>query len=60
MLLGEEQVVLGASIGIAFGGVLTDGPEVLLRREADLAMYLAKRAGTDCYRVFEGENAATL
>ena len=59
MLLGEEQVVLGASIGIAFGGVLTDGPEVLLR-EADLAMYLAKRAGTDCYRVFEGENAATL
>ena len=59
MLLGEEQVVFGASIGIAFGGVLTDGPEVLLR-EADLAMYLAKRAGRDCYRVFEGENAATL
>ena len=57
--LGDEQLVLGASIGIARGGVFIDSPEVLLR-EADLAMYLAKRAGKDCYRVFEGENTTTL
>jgi diguanylate cyclase (GGDEF)-like protein len=51
IILGEEHVRLGASIGVARAGALTDNPHALLR-EADLAMYLAKRAGKNCYRTF--------
>lgn len=52
VLINGERIQLGASIGISHGGPLTDNPDDLLR-QADFAMYLAKRAGKGCYRVFE-------
>jgi diguanylate cyclase (GGDEF)-like protein/PAS domain S-box-containing protein len=49
LAFGAVSVVLGASIGIALpdGGSL---PDVLMRR-ADEAMYRAKRAGGNCFRM---------
>ena len=56
LLAGREQVRLGSrdvtcslSIGIAAGEV----PAEQLLRDADLAMYAAKRAGRNAYAVFE-------
>jgi diguanylate cyclase (GGDEF)-like protein len=53
MLLAGERVTLGASIGVA----LSDGrssPENLLRN-ADLAMYVAKRDRKGSYALFESD-----
>jgi diguanylate cyclase (GGDEF)-like protein/PAS domain S-box-containing protein len=52
-LLGME-VVLSASVGIAFTESGTETTDVLLRN-ADLAMYRAKAAGKNGYQVFEPE-----
>ena len=52
MQLPDRDVAIGASIGIAFA----DRPDTesdLLLGHADAAMYLAKREGKGCYRVFE-------
>jgi diguanylate cyclase (GGDEF)-like protein len=46
-----------ASIGIAAGDRATAGD---LLRDADTALYQAKAAGKDCYRVFEPEMHTTL
>jgi diguanylate cyclase (GGDEF)-like protein len=54
IVLGETQIQIGASIGISRGGAVTDTADALLRN-ADVAMYLAKRAGKNCYRLFEAE-----
>lgn len=44
MLVGEQEVTVGASIGVAFYG--RDGEDAAgLLRHADVAMYCAKRAG---------------
>ena len=49
-LLGEEEVFVGASVGVAIGDG-TEGSEELIRR-ADEAMYQAKRSGRGRYEVF--------
>jgi len=58
-LLNEKsEVVVTASIGIAFGGADLDGHEELLR-DADLAMYRAKASGKARYEVFDTGSRAT-
>jgi diguanylate cyclase (GGDEF)-like protein/PAS domain S-box-containing protein len=47
-----SEVVVTASIGIAFGGIGLEGPEDLLR-DADLAMYRAKATGKARFEVFD-------
>jgi diguanylate cyclase (GGDEF)-like protein/PAS domain S-box-containing protein len=51
--LGEKEVVITASIGIAFGCSETAGDQLL--RNADLAMYTAKSRGKARYELFEPE-----
>jgi len=51
--LGEHKVLLSASIGIAVTRDPDDDPEKLLR-DADVAMYRAKRQGGSRYALFEG------
>jgi diguanylate cyclase (GGDEF)-like protein/PAS domain S-box-containing protein len=51
--LGGSEVVVGASIGIAHARSGTTA-EVLLR-DADVAMYVAKREGKNRYTIFEPE-----
>jgi diguanylate cyclase (GGDEF)-like protein/PAS domain S-box-containing protein len=48
-----RQLRVTASIGIAMGGDADDADDVL--RNADIAMYRAKRAGTGRYAIFERE-----
>jgi diguanylate cyclase (GGDEF)-like protein len=58
-LLQEQQVVIGASIGVAMvpdeGG---DAHQVI--KNADLALYDAKRAGRGCHRFFGEPPAGTM
>lgn len=53
IFLGENQIFTGASIGIVQGknSDYESSPEVL--RDADTAMYRAKRQGKGCYVVFD-------
>lgn len=50
--LGSSTVVVGASIGIAFGGATVRDAQDLLRN-ADLAMYRAKKGGRAGWALFE-------
>lgn len=54
VLLGETEVCIGCSIGIAvhFTG-LADGPELM--RHADIALYKAKEDITTSFRIFDEE-----
>ena len=52
-LPGAEGIVVTASIGIAVLGNVSDAREAL--READSAMYAAKRSGRDRVQFFEGK-----
>jgi diguanylate cyclase (GGDEF)-like protein len=54
-----QQVVVGASVGIALSPLDTASPERLMRN-ADLALYQAKGAGRGTYRVFEPEMDAQM
>ena len=54
----SSEVVITASIGIAFGGADLEGHEELLR-DADLAMYRAKAAGKARYEIFDAGSRAT-
>ncbi|MGE5596437.1 MAG: putative bifunctional diguanylate cyclase/phosphodiesterase [Hyphomicrobiales bacterium] len=54
LLLGDSQVTVRASVGIAIGDGAARDCDVLLR-QADLAMYRAKAEGKGCFRVFEPE-----
>ena len=49
-----HEVFTSASIGIALGSTHYQRPQDVLR-DADLAMYRAKRAGNLCYEVFDGD-----
>src|SRR5688500_8110019 len=55
---GPTEVVVTASIGIAFGGADLEGYEELLR-DADLAMYRAKASGKARFEVFDTGSRAT-
>ncbi|MEQ9328570.1 MAG: EAL domain-containing protein [Rhodospirillales bacterium] len=58
-LLEGHEIVSSASIGIAIGdGDYTHTEDVL--RDADIAMYEAKRAGKDQYVVFDSAMGATV
>jgi diguanylate cyclase (GGDEF)-like protein/PAS domain S-box-containing protein len=50
--VGEREVYITPSIGIALSGSADDRPEDLLRN-ADVAMYRAKRNGRACYEIFD-------
>ncbi|HVX31171.1 MAG TPA: diguanylate cyclase, partial [Nitrolancea sp.] len=49
--VGRREVFVTSSIGIAIGSTASDRPDELLRN-ADVAMYSAKRNGRACYEVF--------
>jgi len=49
--LGEEEVALGGSLGLALGDQEST-PEGLVRN-ADIAMYRAKERGGSCYELFD-------
>jgi diguanylate cyclase (GGDEF)-like protein/PAS domain S-box-containing protein len=49
--IGTEDISARVSIGIALGQPPTDGPDGLLR-DADLAMYMAKRNGKGRFEMF--------
>ena len=53
VLLGGRTVAAAASVGITYGDHRADADEVL--RNADLAMYTAKAAGKNCFRIFADE-----
>lgn len=50
--LGQQEIFITASVGIAMGSCAYDLPEALLR-DADIAMYRAKMLGKACYQVFD-------
>ncbi|WP_404786117.1 putative bifunctional diguanylate cyclase/phosphodiesterase [Altericista sp. CCNU0014] len=52
--LKTHEVMIQASIGIVLGHAQYQQPEELLR-DADLAMYQAKRHGGACFRIFTSE-----
>ncbi len=52
--LNEREMFLGASIGIVLDTKHYQSPEMILR-DADTAMYWAKKSGKDCYQVFKPE-----
>jgi diguanylate cyclase (GGDEF)-like protein/PAS domain S-box-containing protein len=52
--IGNENVSVQLSIGIALNGPTAESPDVLVRN-ADLAMYTAKRKGKDRCETFEEE-----
>jgi len=52
--IGEYEVYVTVSIGIAMSAGHYWGPEEMLR-DADLAMYRAKRAGNICCEVFDSD-----
>src|SRR5918992_2559470 len=55
LTVGATEVVVTASIGIAFGSASLEAAEELLR-EADLAMYRAKASGKARYEVFDSDS----
>jgi diguanylate cyclase (GGDEF)-like protein/PAS domain S-box-containing protein len=52
--LDQQEVFTGASIGIAISGPQYQNPEDLLR-DADAAMYRAKRSGISRYEIVNGD-----
>jgi diguanylate cyclase (GGDEF)-like protein/PAS domain S-box-containing protein len=50
--LGAQSIYTSASIGIALGSMDYDTPEEILRN-ADTAMYQAKKQGKSCHAVFD-------
>jgi diguanylate cyclase (GGDEF)-like protein/PAS domain S-box-containing protein len=51
--LGDREIVVTASVGIAFGGVAQATSPTILLRSADAAMYHAKSAGKGRVKVFD-------
>lgn len=56
-LIGTREVLIGVSIGIAFGGAKGKTPSDAIR-EADTAMYNAKTSGRSRYCIFDPEMQA--
>ncbi len=57
-VLSGHTINIGASVGVAQRGERRQGRDVL--RDADLALYEAKRAGRSRYRVFESSMSVSL
>jgi len=57
-VLEGHTVNIGASVGVAFGSAGKQARDIL--RDADLALYEAKRAGRGRYRLFEHEMSVSL
>lgn len=53
-VMNGDETVIGASIGIAYFGTERITPDHLIR-QADFAMYRAKRAGRGCYMTFDSK-----
>ena len=51
--MGEHEIVVSASIGIAFSTLAVTAEEVL--RDADIAMYQAKRGGSSRYAIADSD-----
>jgi diguanylate cyclase (GGDEF)-like protein/PAS domain S-box-containing protein len=52
--IGRKQVAVSSSVGVAFAADAAADSESLMR-DADLALYAAKRDGRNCWRVFHSE-----
>jgi diguanylate cyclase (GGDEF)-like protein len=52
-VLGGKEIFVNTSIGIVLSAPSTHGEAEMLMREADTAMYVAKRNGGACYKVFD-------
>ncbi len=48
---GDQELFVGASVGITIFPTDTESPETMLRN-ADMAMYRAKESGRNCYQFF--------
>jgi len=59
MLLGEHEVAISGSVGISIFPDHGNEPALLLRN-ADLAMYAAKRAGGNAFSIFQPDLGASL
>jgi len=63
IVIGRQKIFTSCSIGIAYADAECEGPDALIR-DADLAMYAAKRSGFGDYAVFASamreETAAVL
>jgi diguanylate cyclase (GGDEF)-like protein/PAS domain S-box-containing protein len=55
----DQKIFTTASIGIAIGKDSYQNPEELLR-DADIAMYAAKKRGQGCYKVFDTDISACI
>jgi diguanylate cyclase (GGDEF)-like protein/PAS domain S-box-containing protein len=55
----DQKIFTTASIGIAMGKDSYHNPEELLR-DADIAMYAAKKRGEGCYKVFNSDISACI
>jgi diguanylate cyclase (GGDEF)-like protein/PAS domain S-box-containing protein len=55
----DQKIFTTASIGIAMGKDSYHNPEELLR-DADIAMYAAKKRGQGCYEVFDTDISACI
>ena len=53
LALGEEELAPSASLGLAFGGAETEGPESLLQ-DAEVALHQALKDGNDSVVTFDG------
>ncbi|PMG72302.1 diguanylate cyclase [Shewanella sp. 10N.286.51.B7] len=51
--LAQQQVISGASIGVAFSCVASSDTSESILRNADTAMYQAKSKGKGCYVIFD-------
>jgi len=58
-MLGDIEVFINASIGIAFNDRDSSDPNTLMR-DADVAMYRAKLKGKACYEVFDDSMNASV
>jgi diguanylate cyclase (GGDEF)-like protein len=52
--IGDHQIAIGASVGVAIAGPECNNVDALLRN-ADLALYKAKAEGRNTFRFFESE-----
>jgi diguanylate cyclase (GGDEF)-like protein/PAS domain S-box-containing protein len=59
MIVQGHRLAIGVSIGVACSNAATGDPDPLLR-SADLALYRAKSAGRNTFRVYEPEMDAAL